>query len=310
MPHVTDQNDRPTILVTGATGAQGGSVARHLLEHGRFAVRGITRNPDSPAAQALRQRGAEVVQADLADSPRLREVMKGCYGVYGVTNFWEHFEGEREHGFSLVDAVAATGVRHFVFSTLPSVSQLTRGELPVPHFDIKAEMEQYARSLRLPTTFVHLAYYFDNFLAWFAPRRVEDGTYRFSFPQGDTPLAGIGAEDVGGVVAVIFEQPEEFLGKTLYLVGDYLLPDEYAATMSRVTGRPVSYAHIPREDFAALGFPGAQDVANMFEYYRKLVPDRTPDLERTRELYPQVQTFETWLRNHRETFEQAMTSPS
>lgn len=294
--------DRPTILVTGATGAQGGSVARHLLRRGRFAVRALTRHPDGEGAGALRALGAEVVRGDLRDLESVREAIAGCYGVFGVTSFWEHFDGEYEQGINLVDAVADAGVGHFVFSTLPPVNRLTDGELSVPHFDIKAQMEEYARSLGLPATFVHVAYYFDNFLAWFAPRRQEDGSYRFGFPQGDTRLAGVAAEDVGGVVAVVFERRDEFLGRTLYLVGDDLPPAEYAEAMARVSGRPVAYAHVPREVFAALGFPGAADLADMFEFYRTRVPSRRADLERSRELYPQMQGFEAWLARHRERF--------
>jgi uncharacterized protein YbjT (DUF2867 family) len=179
--------------------------------------------------------------------------MSGCYGVYGVTNFWEHFEGEYEHGINLVDAAADAGIGHLVFSALPSVHHLTNGELDVPHFELKARVEAYARSLGLPATFVHLAYYFDNFLAWFAPQPQDDGTWVFGFPQGDTRLAGIAAEDVGGAVAPIFERRDEFLGKAIYLVGDDLPPAEYAEIMSRV-----SWEVRPVRARAAGGFRGVR----------------------------------------------------
>lgn len=296
----TSERDRPVILVTGATGQQGGSVARHLLRRGRYAVRALTRNPDSEASAALRSRGAEVVGGDLADFDSVRRAMVGCYGVYGMTSFWEHFDDEYRHGINLVDAVADAGVGHFVFSTLPSVAQLTGGQLRVQHFDLKAKMEEYARHLDLPVTFVHPAYYYENFLAWFVPRRQPDGSYRFGFPQGDTRLAAVAAEDVGGPVAVLFERREDVLGETFYLVGDDLPPAAYAEIMSRVSGRVVGYGHVPREEYAALGFPGAQDLADMFEFYRSRVPDRRADLERTTELYPEVRNFESWLQGHRE----------
>lgn len=299
---------RPTVLVTGATGAQGGSVARHLLRRGRFAVRALTRSPRSDEARALRELGAEVVRGNLYDLGSVREAMAGCYGVFGVTSFWEHFDREYEQGINLVDAVADAGVGHFVFSTLPPVDRLTDGELSVPHFDLKARMEEYARELELPATFVHVACYFDNFLAWLAPRRQEDGSYRFGFPQGETRLAGVASEDVGGVVAVVFERREEFLGRTVYLVGDDLPPSDYAEIMARVSGRAVTYGHVPREVFAAYGFPGAEDLANMFEFYRTRVPDRQADLLSTRELYPEVQGFESWLTKHRDRFELALGS--
>lgn len=292
--------DRRLILVTGATGAQGGSVTRHLLKRGTFGVRALTRDPDSAKAEALRQAGAEVVRGDLEDPAGLRAALDGCYGCYGVTNFWEHFEREAELGRNLVDAVAASGVEHFVFSTLPNVKQLTDGELEVPHFDIKGELEDYARGRDIPATFVHIAFYYENFLAFFPPQKQEDGSFVVGFPQGDTPLAGVAAEDVGGVVAVIFERRDEFLGKTLYIVGDDIPAADYATIMSRVLGRDVSYRHIPRDVFAGFGFPGAEDIANMFEFYRTRVPNRRADLERSRSLYAGMQGFEAWLEAHRD----------
>lgn len=303
-----ERREGPTILVTGATGMQGGSVAKHLLERGRYAVRALTRNPRSEEARELAARGAEVVRGNLDDLDSLREAMVGCYGVYGVTNFWEHFEGEYQHGINLVDAVADTGIGHLVLSTLPSVERITGGQLRVPHFDLKARMEAYAEELALPATFVHLAFYYENFMAWFVPRILADGTYRFGFPQGDTPLAAVSAEDVGGVVARIFEDREEFLGRIVYLVGDDLAPATYAEIMSRVSGMPVRYGHVPREEFAAYGFPGAEDLADMFEFYRTRVPERRADLARTREIYPRTQGFEEWLVRHRERFAAALRS--
>jgi len=298
--------DRPVVLVFGATGAQGGSVARHLLARGRYAVRAITRDPQSEKAQALSAQGVEVVGGDLDDPASLREAMAGCYGVYGVTNFWEHFDREYQHGINLVDAVADSGIGHFVFSTLPNVEQLTGGELRVPHFDLKARMEAYARELNLPATYVHIAYYFDNFLHFLVPQKQPDGTFAFGFPQGDTPLAGIAAEDVGGAVATIFEDRERFLGQTIYLVGDDLPAAEYAAAMTRITQRPVSYTHIPREVYAADGSAVTEDLANMFEFYRTRVLNRTADLAQTRELFPGVQSFESWLAAKRDEFEKVL----
>lgn len=297
--------NKPVVLVVGATGAQGGSVARHLLARGRYAVRALTRDPDSEKAQSLRDLGAAVVRGELSDPGSLREAMAGCYGVYGVTNFWEHFDNEYEHGINLIDAVADSAIGHFVFSTLPSVDRLTDGELSVPHFDLKAKMEDYARELNLPATYVHIAFYFDNFIAS-GFRKQPDGSFGFGFPQGDTPLAGIGAEDIGGAVATIFEQRELFLGKAIYLVGDDLPPAEYAAIMSKVTQQAVSYNYIPREVFAADGSVVMQDLANMFEFYRTRVPNRAADLARTRELYPDVRSFEAWLNANRERFIAAM----
>ncbi len=288
-----------TILVTGATGAQGGSVARNLLAGGRFAVRALTRKPDSDAAKGLTKAGAQVVQGDLAEPASIRKALEGCYGVFGVTSFWEHFTKEYDHGKNLVDAVAAAGVKHFVFSTLQSIKK-TAPELDVPHFELKSQLEDLTRSAGIPATFVHVAFYFDNFIAFVPPRKQEDGSYAIGFPQGDTPLAGVAVGDVGGVISSIFEQRDAFLGKIIPIAGDEMPPAIYAEIMSRETGRKVVYNYIPREVFAKFGFPGAAEVADMFEYYRIHIPSRKPDIERARALYPKLQNFEQWAHANRE----------
>jgi len=290
------------ILVTGATGAQGGSVARHLLQRGKFAVRCLTRHPDSEKALALKAAGAEIVKGDLADLMSLQAAMSGCYGVFGVTNFWEHFDQEYPQGKNLVDAVAASHVEHFVFSTLPYAKKISQGTLEVPHFDLKAQLEEYARSRGLQATFVHVAFYFENFLGFFPPQKQEDGSFAFGFPQGDTPLAGIAIEDLGGIVAAIFENPSVFKGRVVGAVGDDLPPQQYAEIMTRGLGKTVRYNVIPRDVFASFGFPGAEDLANMFDFNRLYIPNRQVDLAESRSLYPHMQTFESWFTANREKF--------
>lgn len=293
--HMPDRTLTPqTILVLGATGAQGGSVARNLLARGGFAVRAFTRNVDSPAAQALRELGAETVQGDLDDPTSITAALEGCYGVFGVTNFWEHFDKEAAQGRNLVRAVADSGIEHFVFSTLPPIEKATGGALRSPHFDLKAEHEDYARSLGIPATFIHVPFYYENFLAFFPPRPAGDGTYQFGFPQGDTPLAAMSVEDVGLIVAAVFEQPETYLGKVLKVAGDELPAAGYAEVLSRHSGATIRYAYVPRETFAALGFPGAEDLADMFEFYRLHMPSRLADIATWRAIAPELQSFDTW----------------
>lgn len=286
---------RRRILVVGATGAQGGSVARQLLARGVFDVRALTRKPDSSAAQQLRELGAEVVAGDLDDRSSIEAALEGCYGVFGVTNFWEHFQREEEQGRNLIDAIAGAKIEHLVYSSLPPVAKATNGALRSPHFDIKAEHEEYAKSLGIPATFIHVPFYFDNFLAFFPPQRTADGYYQFGFPQGETPLAAMAVEDVGRIVAPIFERPDEFIGRVVKLAGDELPPSEYAAAMSRRVGADIRYAYIPRETFAAFGFPGAEDLADMFEFYRLHIASRRQDIEACRALAPDLQSFDTWL---------------
>ena len=288
-------NDRKKILVFGATGAQGGSVARHLLSRGKFDVRALTRNASSPAAQALREAGAEVVEGNLDDRASLRAALEGIYGVFGVTNFWEHFDKEAEQGRNLINAVAGADVEHLVYSSLPPIANATGGALRSPHFDIKAEHEEYARSLGIPATFIHVPFYYENFLYFLPPKPVGDGTYQFGFPQGDTPLAAMSVADVGRIVAVIFENREEYIGKVVKLAADELPPAAYAEAMSRRVGKEIRYAYIPRETFAAFGFPGAEDLADMFEFYRLHMPSRKNDITALRAIAPEIQSFDTWL---------------
>lgn len=291
-----------TILVTGATGAQGGSVARFLLADGNFTVRCLTRNPESEAATVLKQSGAEVVQGDLDDVGSLKAAIEGCDGVFGVTNFWEHFDKEFEHGKNLVDAVAEVGVEHFVYSSLANIEKLTSGELNAPHFDIKARIEEYAESKNLPSTFIHVAFYYENFLYFFPPTDHGDGKLSFGFPQGDTPLAAVSVEDVGGIVAPIFNRPDEFKGRTVVVVGDEMPPAEYASIMSQRLGKEIVYNYIPMEVFAKFEFPGADDLANMFEFYRLHLPRRDNELKECRTLHPGMQSFDAWLSKNTDKF--------
>jgi uncharacterized protein YbjT (DUF2867 family) len=296
-----------TILVFGATGAQGGSVARNLLSRGKFNVRVITRKPESVAAAALRDLGAEIVQGDLDDPASLSAALEGVYGVFGVTNFWEHFDKEAEQGRNLVNAVAAAGVKHFVFSTLPPIAGETNGALKSPHFDLKAEHEALAKSLGIPSTFVHVPFYYENFLYFFPPKPVGDGTFQFGFPQGDTPLAAISVEDVGKLIAPMFEQPERYIGQVVKLAGDELPAARYAEVMSQATGKTIRYGHIPRETFAAFGFPGAEDLADMFEYYRVHIPSRADDIQSGRAIAPDLQSFETWMTRNADRLQGALS---
>lgn len=285
----------PLILVTGATGAQGGSVARFLLQSGEFRVRALTRHPESDKARALRNAGAEIVAGDLSDKDSLLSALQGCDGAFGVTNFWEHFGGEYEHGINLIDAVVDCGVKQFVLSTLPSVSDITNGALPVPHFDIKARMEAYARSKKADTTFVHMAFYYQNFFGFIPLQKDEEGTYSFGFPLGDSPMAAVSANDLGGVLLPVFRHPEQWAGKTIEVAGEFITGDAYAAILSKVSGKKVVYHYIPRDQYAALGFPGAEEVANMFEYYRLYKPYGEEAVRRTKELYPALKSFEQQL---------------
>jgi uncharacterized protein YbjT (DUF2867 family) len=296
------------ILVTGATGAQGGGVAKALLNDPQFAVRILTRRPSSPKALELKASGAEVVQGDLDDTASLLLAMRGCYGVFGITNYWEHFDKEYQQGKNLIDAVKLSEIQHFVFHTLPDYSELSDGHLPTPHCDLKAALQRYAKSLDLPVTFIHTAFYFENFFNFFPPQKAADGSLYFGFPQGDTKLAMVSAEDIGGIVRSVFNYPEIYIGRTVGAVGSDNTCAEYAQVMSKVLNREIQYKYIPRSVYAGLGFPGAEELANMFEVQRLYIHERQIDLIESYGLNTDMQSFEKWLIRNKNIFEAQFAS--
>jgi uncharacterized protein YbjT (DUF2867 family) len=297
------------ILVTGATGAQGGSVANELLKNNEFKVRILTRNAGSPKAIELEEAGAEIAVGSFEDMESLRLAMKDVYGVFGVTNFWEHFEKEYEQGKNLIDAVHSSGVEHFIYSSLPDYNKLSNGAYSVAHCDIKASLQEYAKSLKIPSTFVHIAFYYENFLSFFPLQKDENDNYHFGFPQGDTKLSMASPEDMGAIVAAIFDHPAEYIGRTAGVVGEDRTCAEYAAIMSKVLQRNIYYNHIPREIYAAFGFPGAEELANMFEVQRLYILNRRMALIESYGLNPAMQTFEKWLLKNKDKFSAKINAP-
>ena len=291
-----------TILVVGATGMQGGGVARHLLGRGTIRVRCMTRRPNSEAARLLQQQGAEVVQGNLDDFASIRRAVHGCKGVFGVTDFWEAYFREYDQGVNLIDAVAEAKVAHLVLSTLPSAKSMSNGAIELPHFETKARMEEHAQLRNVPFTFVHVAFYYENFVIYFPPRRQPDGSYSFGFPLSDACLGAVAAEDIGGVVARIFENRTDFVDKTVEIIGDEMPAQEYAQIMSRVLKRKITYNHIPRETYASMRFLGARELADMFEFLRAYTLSRRAHITRCRQLFASMHTFEPWLEKNAHKF--------
>ena len=294
---------RPIVLVTGATGAQGGAVAIALLQEERYTVRVLTRDRNSVKAKALEEAGAHIFEGDFENPESLDIALKDCYAVFGVTNFWEHFENEYRQGKNLIDAVKKAQIEHFVFHALPDYNRLSNGKFQVPHCDLKARLQHYAASLGIPSTFIHVAFYFENFINFFPLQLQPDGKYYFGFPQGDTPLAMTSIEDLGPVVSAILKNPGAYIGRTVGLVAEDDPCNIYAETMSRVLGKEIIYQYIPREDYAALGFPGADELANMFEVQRLFIPDRKKDKAESYLLNPGMQSFEHWLSANKGNFD-------
>lgn len=301
-------NEKKTILVTGATGAQGGSVANALLNNKEFNVRILTRNAQSAKAIAIGKAGAEIFEGDLADVNSIRRAMKDVYAVFGVTNFWEHFGDEYQHGKNLIDVVNESGVKHFVYSSLPGYNKLSYGTLSVPHCDIKHELENYIKRLSIPATFVHVSFYYENFFDFFPLQKDKAGNFSFGFPQGYTKLAMTSVHDMGPIVAAIFQHPEKYIGRTVGIVGDDLSCAEYASVFTRILKQNVYFNYISYEKYKSLGFAGAEELAGMFEVQRLYIHQRKADLLESYELNPAMQSFETWVRNNKGEFAWQMLS--
>ena len=306
-------SDKKTIAVIGATGAQGGGVVRAILAdpERRFVARAITRKTDSDKARALAAAGAEVVAADADDPASLERAFTGAHGAFLVTNFWEHFSPEREltQAGAMARATKAAGVKHAVWSTLedtrldfpiddPRLKTL-QGKYKVPHFDAKGEADAIFRAEAAPTSYLMAAFYWENFIFFGqGPRKNPDGSVVLALPLGGGKLPGIAAEDIGTCAFGIFTRGPQAAGERFGIAGEVLSGPEYAAAFSRHLGMPVSFYDMPFNDYRALGFPGADDMGNMYEHHAILGETfrrhRSPDLARA--LNPALQSFDTWLR--------------
>lgn len=296
--------NQKTILVTGATGTQGFSVAKALLAENNFKVRILTRSAAFPKAIALKNEGAEIFEGGLDDIESLKAALKDCYAVFGVTSSGETAEKEYQLGKNLIDEVAQSGVQHFVFSSLDSYNKLSGGQFPVPYFDVKAELKEYAKSKSLPATFVQMSFAYENFLSAFRLKPAGNGAWYFGFSQADTKMAAVSVEDYGKIVAAVFNHPAEYIGRTVRAVGDDRSCAEYAAILSKVLGRRIYFRHIPRDTYAAYDFYGAAEIANMFEVQRLYIPDRQTDLVESYGLNPATQSFENWITKNKRKFDQ------
>jgi len=305
------------IAVVGATGAQGGGLAGAILNDpdGPFHVRALTRNPRSDKATDLAQQGAEVFEADLDDLDSLKRAFSGAYGAYCVTNFWEHFSPEKELAQAANMAQAARDIRleHVIWSTLEDTRRWVplsddrmptlMGKYKVPHLDAKGEANQSFADLGVPTTFLMSSFYWDNLIYFgMGPKRGPDGVLAITFPMGDKKLPSIAAEDIGKCAYGIFKQGREYIGQTVGIAGGHLTGKEMAAALSDALGAEVRYNDVPPEVYRSFGFPGADDLGNMFQFKRDFNEYycSVRSLERSRTLNPSLQTFEEWLARNRE----------
>jgi uncharacterized protein YbjT (DUF2867 family) len=309
--------DKKIIAVVGATGAQGGGLARAILadRSGGFALRAITRKPDSDKAQELSNAGAEVVKGDADDRASIERAFQGAYGVYALTNFWEHFSPERElaQARNMAQAAKSAGVQHVIWSTLEDTREWVPleddrmptllGKYKVPHFDAKGEADASFRDAGVPTTWLLTSFYWDNLIYFGAgPQRGPDGTLALVFPLDDKKLPAIAVEDIGKSAYAIFKRGREFIGKRVGIAGEHLTGQQMADALTRALGQEVRYTNVPPEVYRSFGFPGADDLGNMFQFKRDFNEYfcGARNLAFTRSLNPELQTFEQWLAVHKD----------
>ena len=317
--------DKKIIAVVGSTGVQGGGLCRAILADpsGGFACRAITRDPNKDKAKALAAKGAEVVKADLDDVESLKRAFAGAYGVYGVTNFWEHFSAEKEkaQAKNIADAAKAAGVKHVIWSTLEDTRKfmspgdtrmpILQEKYRVPHFDAKAEANAFFAGL--PVTYLVTSFYWDNlYMFGLAPKKGDDGAYSWTFPMGNARLAGIAGEDIGKTAYGIFKAGQQHIGRTVGIAGEFLTIEEMGAKLSKGLGiGAVKYNAVDANVYRGFKFQGADEMGNMFQadrdFEKEMVAARSLDL--TRSLNPALQTFDQFVAKNK-TQIQAATQPA
>lgn len=306
------------IAVAGATGAQGGGVVRAILadKSGGFAARALTRDPNSDKAKALADLGSEVVQADLHDPESVKQAFAGAYGAYCVTFFWNHMSPETEmaEARSMADAAKVAGLQHVIWSTLEDTRKFvplsdTRmptlmGKYKVPHLDAKGEADAFFAATGVPVTYLITSFYWENFIYFgMNPKKGADGTLALSLPMAQNRLSGIAAEDIGKSAYAIFKKgPATTAGKYIGVASEHLTGDEMAAKFSKALGQKVVYNAVPFEVFRGLGFPGADDLGNMFQFFAEFDKEvgAARDTAKTRALVPDLQTLGQWLAQNKE----------
>ncbi len=276
------------IAVTGATGQQGGAVAKKLLADG-WKVRALTRDLNKPAAQALARAGAELIAGDMDSRSDLDAAFQGVYGVFSLQNFWlpnVGYDGEIRQGKNVADAAKAAGVQHLIYS---SVGSAHRG-MGQKHFDSKWEIEQYIHTLEVPYTILRPVAFMDNH-NW-SRAYILSGTYTGMGLRPKKGVQNVAVEDIGVFAALAFASPKDFLGKTIELAGDELTEAQTVEVFSKVIGRPVNLVA------PSGGGRGAseEEMVAMFNFFNGEGYDA--DIAALRKLHPGLLTFEQYLRKN------------
>ena len=308
--------EKKIIAVVGATGAQGNGLVRAILEdpNGGFAARALTRDTGSGRARALAALGAEVVAANVDDPESLERAFAGAHGAYCVTFFWDHFSPEKEvaQAAAMAQAAKRAGLKHVIWSTLEDTRRFVplsdsrmptlQGKYKVPHFDAKGEADRLFTEAGVPTTFLLTSFYWDNLVHFgMGPKPGPDGTLLFTLPMGDRKLPGIAAEDIGRSAYGVFKLGTAAVGRTLGIAGEHLTGAQMAAALGRALGREVRHNAVTPAAYRGFGFPGADDLGNMFQFKADFETQfcGARDVEETRRLHPGLQSFAAWLERNK-----------
>ena len=308
--------EKKIIAVVGAMGAQGGGLVRAILDDksGEFAVRAITRNPDSDKANEFAKMGAEIVKADLDDLESLKKAFAGTYGVFGITNFWEHFspEKEMEQAKNIAQAAKEANVKHVIWSSLDDTRKwipLNDNRMPtiknkykVPHFDAKGESNKYFTESGVPTTILNTVFYWENFIYFGqGPKKGSDSKLTLSLPMANAKLPSIAVEDIGKCAYAIFKNGNKYIGKTVGIAGEHLTGKQFAEAFSKALGKEVTYNAISADTYRSFGFPGADDMGNMYQFKAEFEKDycQSRSIELAKTLNPSLLTFSSWLEKNK-----------
>ncbi len=273
--------EKKRILVSGATGQQGGSVVNALLGDGHEIV-GITRNVDSPKAMALKERGVEMISVNFTDYSAAVEAMKGFDVVFALTTpFEEGLEKEVEQGVTMANAAVEAGVGHFIFNSVSDADQSTG----VPHFDSKYEVEKHLKGLNLNWTVVGPTYFMDNMMV-FNMDGLKEGKLMMAMP-GDIPLQQVAVEDIGEVVAQVVNAGAGMYGQRINIAGDAITGEEMARMLTNAIGREITYQGFPTDVIREQ----SEDLALMYEWFISTGYSADMDLMRQRGM----KSFEAWV---------------
>lgn len=308
--------NKKIIAVIGATGAQGKGLIKAILNDssGEFTPRAVTRNAGSDKAKELAAMGVEVVEGDVENKESLVKAFSGAYGAFCVTFFWEHFspEKEMEHAKNMADAAKEANVQHVIWSTLEDTRKWVplgddrmptiHGKYKVPHFDAKGEANAFFEKSGVPYTLLNTSFYWDNFIYFgMGPQKTEDGDYAITMPMEDKKLPGIASADIGKCVYGIFKAGKEYQGRTVGIAGGHLTGNQMAKGFTEQLGVNVKYNAVPPAVYRSFGFPGADDLGNMFQFKADFESYfcGARNIDATKKLNPELQDFNTWLNKNK-----------